>query len=106
MLQFNRKDGLQHQFMALLTNAGPQPPTCLAPSTPSFYGANARGVGWGMQPEQFARDKLASGELVELKPGLWLDVPLYWHRWRIRSASLDTLSAAVLAAAERHLRQA
>jgi LysR family transcriptional regulator (chromosome initiation inhibitor) len=69
-----------------------------------FIGFVLRGLGWGMLPEQFAGDALSSGELVEIAPGEHLDVPLYWHRWRLGSRALDALSAAVRLAAARGLR--
>ncbi|MES2312660.1 MAG: ArgP/LysG family DNA-binding transcriptional regulator, partial [Pseudomonadota bacterium] len=37
-------------------------------------------------------------------PGRWLDVPLYWQHWSIRSATLSTVTAALLLAARRGLR--
>ncbi len=35
------------------------------------------------------------GELVEIAPGHPLDVPLYWHRWRLDSPALKSLSETV-----------
>jgi LysR family transcriptional regulator (chromosome initiation inhibitor) len=58
-----------------------------------------------MAPELMARRHLDDGSLIEVVPGRWLDVPLYWQCWRIESASL-TLLGEVVAAAARVLRQA
>lgn len=104
MLTFNRKDGLQRNFLALLGTEGAQPPIHFIPSSYGFVEVARRNLGWGMVPEQFVRDELASGELLEIAPGRFLDVPLFWHRWRLRSPALDALSAAVRRAAAASLR--
>ncbi|MGI8472402.1 hypothetical protein [Pectobacterium brasiliense] len=43
------------------------------------------------------------GELVPFQAGNPIDIRLYWHRWNIRSASLEALSQSVRTAAVRHL---
>jgi LysR family transcriptional regulator, chromosome initiation inhibitor len=105
MLLFNRKDGLQQDFLARLGAAEVTPPIHYAPTTRAFGRAVARGLAWGMLPEQLAAAQLANGQLVELSAEVCIDVPLYWHRWRIESAALDTLSRLVRAAAGQALRQ-
>jgi LysR family transcriptional regulator (chromosome initiation inhibitor) len=104
MLTFNRKDGLQRNFLALLGAEAAQPPIHFIPSSYGFVEVARRNLGWGMVPEQFVRAELASGELLEIAPGRFLDVPLFWHRWRLRSPALDALSAAVRRAAAASLR--
>lgn len=105
MLAYNRKDALQQRFAALLCGQALQPPTHYVPSALGFVGVARRSLGWGMLPESFVGAALGTGELVELVPGRYLDVPLFWHRWRLNAAVLDTLSAAVRDAALRALRQ-
>ena len=106
MLMFNRKDDLQRRFVALLSATPVKPPTHFAPSTQSFFEAARRGAAWGVMPEHLASAALAGGELVELAPGHWLDVPLYWHCWRIRSEALQAISRLVRQAAREALRPA
>jgi LysR family transcriptional regulator (chromosome initiation inhibitor) len=43
--------------------------------------------------------------LVPLDPDAAVDVVLYWQQWRLRSATLDAVREAVLAAAGRELDQ-
>lgn len=105
MLMFNKKDGLQKGFASLFTSVTPNPPTHFVPSTRSFLEASRRGVAWGMVPEPLVSASLRSGELVEIAAHYWLDVPLYWHRWRIASSALDTVTALVHQAARKTLRQ-
>ena len=62
------------------------------------------GLGWGMLPEGAAAPELAAGTVVELAPGRYLDVPLHWQCWSLRTPSLDDLTARVRAAAADALR--
>ena len=104
VLTFNRKDELQARFLRELTGAAIAPPTHFIPSTLSFLAAAQRGLGWAMIPEGFAGTAPGVRELVDIAPGRWLDVPLYWHRWRFASPVLDALTRAVRQAAARSLR--
>jgi LysR family transcriptional regulator, chromosome initiation inhibitor len=104
MLRFNKKDALQAEFIAHITAATLKPPTHFVPSTKAFIEAIHCGVGWGMLPEQFVADSLTQGKLRELAPDHVLDIPLYWHRWRIDSHALDTLTHLVRQAAAGTLR--
>lgn len=104
MLRFNRKDALQDRFIAHWSGAALRPPTHFVPSTASFHAAVRRGLGWGMHPEQFVAAEVARGELVELAREHCIEVPLYWHCWRIPSAALERLGERVNAAARQHLR--
>ncbi|EXI90079.1 MAG: putative HTH-type transcriptional regulatorc [Candidatus Accumulibacter regalis] len=105
MLMFNKKDGLQQLFLArLIGDAVIKPPTHYLPTTRSFAEAVRRGMTWGMIPEQLAETQLKAGQLIELAPQHCLDVPLFWHRWRIASSALDSLSQLVHGAAGKALR--
>jgi len=103
VLMFNKKDALQRLFVARLTGTVLQAPTHCAPSTRSFLEAARRGAAWGMMPEQIVAAALRNGDLLEMVPDHWLDIPLYWHCWRIGSSALDVLSKLVCQAAGRSL---
>lgn len=105
VLEFNRKDGLQQSFIALFAKKTLQPPTHFIPSTHGFVDVAKRSLGWGMMPEYFVNEALKTGELVEIAPGHSLDVPLFWHRWRLNSPALNALSEAVHHAAIEKLRR-
>lgn len=104
MLTFNRKDELQARFMRQFTALAVQPPTHFFPSTLGFLEMARRGLVWAMIPEVFMGAALEQRELVEIAPGHCLDVPLYWHRWRLASPVLETLTRAVRKAAAAALR--
>lgn len=99
MLVFNAKDALQARFLALCSTLPMDPPAHFIPSVHGFLEAARRGVGWGMMPAILAREALSNGTLVEIAPGRHLDVPLYWHCWRLDSPVLKALSDAVRRAA-------
>jgi LysR family transcriptional regulator (chromosome initiation inhibitor) len=99
MIRFNRKDTLQHRFIRAITRREVDPPAHFVPASASFTEAIRLGLGWGLVPEDVARADIAAGRLVELAAGHHLDVPLYWQYWRLESAVLSALTAAVRAAA-------
>ncbi|SCF12209.1 transcriptional regulator, LysR family [Micromonospora haikouensis] len=104
MVCFNRKDTLQHRF-ARAVAAGPvDPPTSYVPASASFTEAIRLGLGWGLVPEAVADVDVPAGRLVALAGGRHLDVPLHWQCWRLESAALSALTAAVRAAAATALR--
>lgn len=96
---FNRKDELQHRWMRRVTRKRLAPPLHHVPSTHGFIHAALHGLGWGMNPDQLVAPLLASGALVELVPGLVLDVPLYWQHWRLDAPLLAELTRCVRRAA-------
>jgi len=103
MIVYNRKDQLQHRFLASLRRRG-EPSAHYVPAAAAFVEAIRLGLGWGMVPEQRARPDIAAGLYRPLFPDKYLDVPLYWQYWKIESAVLGDLTAAVKAAAAATLR--
>jgi LysR family transcriptional regulator, chromosome initiation inhibitor len=80
-------------------------PAHRVPSTQPSVDAAIAGVGWGMTPEPLVREHLHAGRLVELVPGLVVDVPLYWQSARLPVPSLERLGQAVAATAADVLAQ-
>jgi LysR family transcriptional regulator, chromosome initiation inhibitor len=104
VILLNRKDQLQHRFLASTTRRRLDPPIHYVPAAAAFVEAIRLGLGWALVPEQIAREDLAAGRVVELTPGRHLDVPLYWQCWRIDSTVLTDLTEAVRWAASSALR--
>ncbi|MDR3409717.1 MAG: hypothetical protein P4L87_02040 [Formivibrio sp.] len=53
-----------------------------------------------MMPEDLVGSAISAGSLIEIAPGHHLDVPLYWHRWRLASPALEAVTQAVRTAAK------
>jgi len=90
---FDRTDDLQDAHLRRRGADPAAPPRHLVPSSADFVDAVRLGMGWGMVP-----DVQRPPGLVDLDPGGAADVTLHWQRWRLRSAALDRVAAAVLAA--------
>jgi LysR family transcriptional regulator (chromosome initiation inhibitor) len=105
MVVLNRKDQLQHRFLAGLRKRV-DPPIHYVPAAAAFVEAIRLGLGWGLVPEQIAVADIAAGRYQDLTPGKFLDVGLYWQYWRMESEVLSALTAAVKAAAHAALRPA
>lgn len=88
---FDRKDRLQHRY--LRSRRAAYPPQHQVPSSTDFVEAVRLGLGWGMLPDQ-----QSGPDLVRLE-GAAIEVPLYWQQWSLRTPSLDTVAAAIAAAA-------
>lgn len=58
-----------------------------------------------MVPELLARAYIESGQLVDLAPGHFVPVQLYWHSWNLESEVLDALADALTSAAAQALAQ-
>jgi len=101
---FDRKDTLQEIFIEreLGLPLGSYP-VFYVPSSDPFVEAIRLGMGYGSLPRQQYQKAVESGELIDLVPGKYLDVHLYWHYWKIQSPKLEKLTEQVLAAAGRAL---
>ena len=97
VMVFDRKDTLQTVF--LLQHFGlPEGsyPFHYVPSSDPYVQAIRLGLGYGLLPLEQCAAMLASGALVDLTPDLFVDVPLYWHAWRIQPPRLERMGAALV----------
>ncbi|HET6291739.1 MAG TPA: LysR family transcriptional regulator ArgP [Kribbella sp.] len=104
MVTFNPKDMLQRRLIRQVTRRRLDQPMHSIPAAGPFARAIRLGLGWGMLEEEAVVDDLAAGRLVEVAKGKYVEVPLYWQHWKLKSKVLDALTAAVLDAAEAGLR--
>jgi len=101
---FDRRDVLQDRFARRLTRRqGASPRRHYVPASEAFVEAIIAGLGWGMVPSSQAEPLLRAGTLVDLAPGRWANVPLYWQQWKLDSPALTAVADAVAAAAKEHL---
>lgn len=103
MVNFDRDDMLQRHYLREKLGWGTPPPSHYIPSSADFAQAIAAGLGWGLLPEQQIAD-FAPDALVALDAGRFVDVTLYWQRWRLSSPTLDAVTEVVREVAARHLR--
>lgn len=93
VVHFNPKDAIQRDLLAQ-RDASPETQHTV-PSSEGFARAVLAGLGWGAMPLLQCQKHFDSGRLVPLEPGLFVDVPLYWQRWKIESELLDTAGQIV-----------
>ncbi|WP_225753941.1 LysR family transcriptional regulator ArgP [Actinotalea sp. Marseille-Q4924] len=100
---FDRKDDLQHRYLRERLSEPVSPPTHGVPASAEFLTAVRLGMGWGMLPDLQAAAARDAGDLVDLDPAGAVDVVLHWQQWKLRSARLDRVGAALATAARAQL---
>lgn len=99
-VRFNSKDLLQHRFIEQHFSLDSEQLDFHAiPATHSYAEWISLGMGWGLVPHTQLADL---PELVDVAPDKTTDVPLYWHYWGIRTQLLESLTSALLKAADIH----
>jgi LysR family transcriptional regulator, chromosome initiation inhibitor len=97
---FNRKDGLQDQFLLHCFGVTDLSyPRHYIPAVDAYRQGLLSGLGWGMQADIQAPNDVPSGVLVDLFPGQFVDVPLYWHHWQREAPQASRLTLAIKEAA-------
>lgn len=103
-VRFNEKDLLQHNFlMRHFKLDGDQLPMHMMPSSNGFVEWVRLGMGWGMAPTSQVEKELEAGELIELTPGKYSEVKLYWHLWGLDTPLTLSLTNALKTAARKAL---
>ncbi|WP_158595458.1 ArgP/LysG family DNA-binding transcriptional regulator [Galactobacter caseinivorans] len=103
-VDYEAGDDLQAGFMRQLLGYSSEPPRHRIPGSIAYVRAVEAGLGWGLIPEEQAAPGLRSGHLIPVVPGRFLDVPLFWQRLELPSATLERFSAHVVAYAAQRLR--
>lgn len=102
-LAWNRDDALQDMLVRKAFRRAVARPVHYVPTAEGFAAAVRAGLGWGMYPEQIAGPAIDDGVFVRVAD-VHLDVPLYWQCWKLDSAVVADLTAAVETAAAAKLR--
>ena len=103
MLVFDRSDDLQDRYLVETTGERCRARRHYVPSSADFAEAVRLGIGWAVLPRQQSERWEATGELIDMFPGTGVDVTLYWQQWSVRTAALERLSNAIIAAAATEL---
>ncbi|MDQ1124674.1 LysR family transcriptional regulator ArgP [Microbacterium trichothecenolyticum] len=102
VVDFDRRDDLQTQWLARRGVPAGAPPRHRVPASQDFATAVELGLGWGLLPRFPSASGLAAGSLVRLGDDP-LDVPLFWQQWNLTSALLDDVADEVVAEGRRVL---
>ncbi|WP_415905822.1 LysR family transcriptional regulator ArgP [Neptuniibacter sp. QD48_55] len=102
--EFNNKDELQNRYLKDNFKIGlNEYPKHRIPSTESFFNIIIRGHACGMVPDQQSKEIQASGKVVDMTPGRFIEVPLYWHIWSLKSGLFQRLTQRLRKQAESDL---
>lgn len=97
IVEYNHKDALQHRYLNRFFDLSPGDyPTHRVPSYSAFIDMAVRGFAAGMIPDQQADFHMKTGQLVDINPGYYLSVPLYWHVWNLKTPLENELTDALL----------
>jgi LysR family transcriptional regulator (chromosome initiation inhibitor) len=97
IVEYNHKDALQHRYLNHYFGLSPGDyPTHRVPSYSAFVDMTIRGFAAGMIPDQQASPYIKSGQLLDIKEGNYLAVPLYWHVWNLKTPLATELTNALL----------
>lgn len=97
VLRFSPRDRLQLKWTEKVVGSPIEGPTHWVPSTQGFLDFTLAGVAWSLTPERLAAPLIASGRLVDLAPGVIVEVPLFWQHLRITTRLIEDLTSAVRA---------
>ncbi|MEX8032429.1 LysR family transcriptional regulator ArgP [Microbacterium sp. 20-116] len=95
VVDFDRRDDLQTQWLTRRGVAAAAPPRHRVPASQDFATAVALGLGWGLLPGFQSAEALRAGELVRLGDDP-IDVPLYWQQWNLTSPLLDEVADEIV----------
>ena len=105
VLDYDRTDDLQSQWLAERGVDPSRPPRHYVPASEDYATAIRLGFAWGLLPPMQSQAALETGRLVRLD-GPRVSVPLYWQQWNLRSPLLSDIREAVVAAARAALEPA
>ncbi len=102
LVDFDRRDDLQTQWLARRGVAAADPPRHRVPASQDFATAIELGLGWGLLPGFQSAAGLEDGSLVRLAADA-IDVPLFWQQWNLTSSLLDLVADEIVAEGRRRL---
>ncbi len=105
VVDFDRRDDLQTQWLEAMDAAPAAPPRHYVPASADFATAVRLGLGWALLPRFQSEPAVVAGDIVALG-GPPVDVPLYWQQWNLRSPLLDAIAAEIVAEGRRVLAPA
>ena len=96
LVDFDRRDDLQTRWLLARGVDPAVPPRHRVPASSEFADAVRLGLGWGQLLPFQADDALTAGSLIPLDDS-YIEVPLFWQQWTLRSALLDAVADEIVA---------
>ncbi|SEG72117.1 LysR family transcriptional regulator ArgP [Marinobacterium lutimaris] len=91
--EFSHKDQLQNRYLEQYFSVKPHEyPRHRVPSLSGFNDIVERGLACGMIPDQLGRAMIERGNVVDMVPGYFVPVPLYWHVWNLHSELIKQIT--------------
>jgi LysR family transcriptional regulator, chromosome initiation inhibitor len=104
MARFNRKDELNKRlFRKLFDDNPPAPPCFYIPSSEKYGEFVLNGHCWGILPKIQVEQMTDHHKFINLCPDQVIDVHLYWHRWTLKSETMEKFDRGFITAAKRLL---
>ncbi|WP_028107898.1 LysR family transcriptional regulator ArgP [Ferrimonas futtsuensis] len=104
-LTYGRDDELLNRFFARHhPQVAGRPPHHQLPSSQGFVDAVLLHMGYALLPELQVEEALSRGKL-RLLSDAHIDVPLYWHSWRLQSPVMETVGQVLSAVGKQRLIQ-
>ncbi|SDI35372.1 LysR family transcriptional regulator, chromosome initiation inhibitor [Ferrimonas sediminum] len=95
-LLFGRDDELLTRFLSRhFGDANGRPPHHQLPSSQGFLDAVLQHMGYALLPQPQVQEALAQGQLQALSDHR-IQVPLYWHSWRLQSPVMETVGHTLI----------
>ncbi|MFM2479890.1 LysR family transcriptional regulator ArgP [Celerinatantimonas sp. YJH-8] len=99
MLDYDHKDLLQRKFLEMIIHQTVLPASVhYLPSALSLVDAVKYHMGWCVTQEGLLGDAIEKGEVINIAPDIFMDVPLYWQYAGIRSRVLSQITQAFMTA--------
>ncbi|OPX55413.1 LysR family transcriptional regulator, chromosome initiation inhibitor [Oceanospirillum multiglobuliferum] len=102
--EFNNKDELQNRYLKTFFGIeASEYPRHRIPSSDPYFQMVIRGFACGMIPDQQSKAQLKQGIVQDLTPGRYMAVPLYWHVWNLKSATIKLLTEQLINTCQQQL---
>lgn len=100
---FSAKDNLHSEFLAEAVGYNGDYPRLTLPQPQSFVEGTRLGLAYSLIPAEMSTLYIEKGELIDLCPGKYIDLALYWHHWRSESQLMRKLTHALVMGAKNSL---
>lgn len=105
IVNFNAKDTIHRQlFKNIFQNTPCEFNSHYVPSPEQLLRAVVCGLGYGAVPTIQADSYFSSGELIDIFPGVYVDINLYWHYWNIDLRFLKKFTNSLVEQSKRILK--